>query len=81
MFNFRKAITVCVDKEFNLDVHCVIDKHVDTTGTHHVYLDGDTVYIGFETNSTVSEVANILKKALYKVDTKIVGGLVIVKFR
>ena len=78
MINFRKAITVCVDKDYNLDVHCAIDRHIDTTGTHHVYLDGDKVYIGFETKSTVGEVANILKKALYKVDTKIVGGLVIV---
>lgn len=81
MINFRKAITVRVDKNRNLDVHSAIDKYVDTIGTHHVYLDGNDVYIGFETKSTVEEVANILEKTLYKIETRIIGGLVIVKFR
>ena len=81
MINFMKAITVRVEKGYNLDVHTVIDKYVDTKGTHHVYLDGDDVYIGFETKTDIHEVANIIKKTLYKVDTKIIGGLVIVKFR
>ena len=81
MINFMKAIAICVAKEHNLDVHNVIEKYVDTKGTHHVYSDEHNVYIGFETKTTIEEIANILKRTLYRVDTKIIGGLVIVKFR
>lgn len=80
MLKFKKAMTVCVDKKYNIDVQHVIDHDMHTIGEHYVYLNDDKVYIGFETKSTIAEVAKTLKEKLYKVDLTIVGGTVFVKF-
>ena len=80
MLKFKKAITVQVEKKYNIDVQRVINKQVETIGEHYIHLYEDNVYVGFVTKSTIEEVAKTLKKAL-NVDTTIVGGLVIVKFQ
>ena len=78
MIKFKRAITVCVDKKHNIEVHRVIDHQIKTIGEHYIYLNDGKVYIGFETKSTITEVAKTLKEKL-KADTTIVGGTVFVK--
>lgn len=80
MLKFKKAMTVCVDKKYNIDVQRVIDQDVRAIGELYVYLKDDKVYVGFETKSTIAEVAKTLKEKLHKVDLTIVGGTVFVKF-
>lgn len=80
MLKFKKAMTVCVDKKYNIDVQRVIDHDIRTIGEQYVYLKDDKVYVGFETKSTAAEVAKTLKEKLYKVDSTIVGGTIFVKF-
>lgn len=72
------AVTVCVDKMYCIDVQKCINEHIETVGSHHVYMDGDKVYVGFDTTKSIPEVANIIKVNL-NVQTKIVGGMVFVK--
>lgn len=80
MLNNKNAMTVCVDVKHNLDVHAIIDNDIKTIGVHEVYLDGNTVYIGFETKFTITNVAKILKEKLNKSKVKIVGGTIFVRF-
>lgn len=79
MLNNKNAMTVCVDVEHNLDIQRVIIEHVKTIGCVDVYMDGDKVYVGFETKSTVTDVAKVLKNKLNKSEVKIVGGTLFVK--
>lgn len=73
----KRAVTIGVDKGFNLNVQACVGDYVKTVGSHHIYLEKDKVYIGFETYQSIRDIAEILKTNL-KVETRIVGGLILV---
>ncbi len=80
MIKFKKAMTVCVDKKHNIDVQRIISRDVHVIGELYIYLNDGKVYVGFETKSTIAEVAKTLKEKLCKVDLTIVGCTIFVKF-
>lgn len=73
----KQAITVCVDKKYNIEVQRVIDHQIKTE-EQHIYLKDDKVYVGFKTKSTPEQVAKKIKEIL-NTNTTIVGGMVFVE--
>lgn len=80
MILFEKAMTICTDKEYAIDIQTFIDQHIKTVGVHHIYVADDKVYAGFNTKLSVTDVAKIVLKKLYKSETNIVGGTIFVDF-
>lgn len=80
MFKTKREITICVDKEYTIDIQHFIDNHIKTIGIETVYAEDDKHYIGFNTYLTADKVAKILCEKLYKAKTDIVGGTIFVKF-
>lgn len=77
---FKRDITICVDVKYSLDIHKIIDNYVKTVGVHHVYLDGDKVFIGIETHLNAKEVEKILSEKV-RCKTTVVGGCIFLLMR
>lgn len=80
MLGFKKNITVCVEKEYNLDIQELISTYVNTIGTQSIYMSDNKVYIGFETRYSTEKVSKIINEKLYKANTNIIGGTIFVEF-
>lgn len=79
MFN-KRSITVSVNVDQSLKVHKIIDNYVKTVGIHHVYLDDDKVFIGFDTHLTITEVEKILNEKV-RCKSTVVGGCIFLLMR
>lgn len=80
MLSLKTAMTICVNKEYSLEIHRIVDNYVKTVGAHHVYLDNDKVFIGIETYLSISDVEKILNEKV-RVKTTIVGGCIFLLMR
>ena len=84
---FKHEITLCADKNKVVEklgaMDCLgkLTYDIEVKGTNgHVYVYDNLVLYGFTTKLTAQEVAEKLKKTLYKTTVDVVGGTIILAF-
>ena len=84
---FKHEITLCADKNKVVEklgaMDCLggLTYYMEVKGTNgHVYVYDDLVFYGFTTKLTAQEVAEKLKRMLYKTTVNVVGGTIILVF-
>ena len=66
------SIVLCVDKGIYINMEKFIEEHVDVEGAIHVYGEGNKIYMGFKTKSTVNEIEKMFSTKVYNVINNVI---------